>query len=123
MDKVEREPMEKWARKLARDITFKLILIPAVSLVILSIVLIMVFSPMGFLHLLSWTVMGWIIVVFASLWFVWAAIVQVFAIEPKAFTGQMRLPLSVNLACTLPIVLVGVSIGLSFIQMGLALRM
>ena len=118
MSKRKREPMEKLARKLSRDIAFKLLLIPAVILIILSIVLIVVFSPVGLLGLISWIAAGWIMLGLSFVWFVWTAIVEVFAIEPRAFTGQMRLPWVINFSFTLFIVLLGISIGLSFFQMG-----
>lgn len=115
MGKSKEKSSDRILKKLAIDITFKLVLIPAVSLIILIIVLLTVFSPLGFLKLLSEIVTGWIIIGLVISWFIWAGIVNVFAIEPRAFLGRiMGLPAATNLALTLLIILVGTTIGLSF---------
>lgn len=116
MDKTEKGRL--MLMRLARGIAFKLLLIPGISLIILSVTLVMVFSPIGLLNLFSWIVMGFVMIGLAFSWFVWASIVQVFAIESWAFTGQMRLPLAINLALTIPIFLFGIFIGFLFLQIG-----
>ena len=117
MGKSKVELAVQFERKLARDIAFKWILTPAVALIILVVVLVMVFSQLGLLKLFSGTVTGWTIIGLSIIWFGYASFIQVFVIEPRVFLRQMGLPMGVNLALTLLIVLVGVSVGFSFFSM------
>ena len=104
-------------RKLARDIAFKLILTPAVIVIILNIVLVKVFFQLGLLKLFSDTVTGWTIMGLDFLWLIYVGFLTVFVIEPRAYNRRMILPLVI---ATISFLMgwVGILLGLTILKLG-----